>query len=71
MEKEPLKQSGRFKVFVYAIIFDILMLGGSWLAETYQLTIPTELMQRLAELVTGLVIAFIIGRSYRNTSSGG
>ncbi len=67
MEKERLKDSDRFKVFLHTAIFEVLLLGAGWASTTYGWEIPIDLLEKVALTVGGLAVTFIASRTYRNT----
>ena len=69
MEKEPLKESSRFKVFIVSNFLEILLLGSGWASATYGWEIPLDLLEKVAMTIGGLVVTFIASRTYRNTQS--
>jgi hypothetical protein len=62
--KETLWQSERFKAVVAAIILELLLI---LLGQT-NLGIDPELLKTVSQAIAGLVITFVLGRTYRNTS---
>lgn len=70
MEKEPLKESGRFKVLIGTVFFEGLMFLVGWGSDIYGWSIPKEFLQQVSMTIGGIVGAFILGRSYRNTPGG-
>lgn len=64
MEKEPLLDSERFKVFVSTIVLEILLFS----LPLFGLEVDLEFLTTLAGIIGGLAASFILGRSYRNTS---
>lgn len=68
-EKEPLGESGRFKVFVSAIVLEFFILIAGWALANFGLEIPLELLQEVALLIGGLAVTFITARTYRNTAA--
>lgn len=69
MEKEPLKESSRFKVFIASVIFETLLLGAGWASANYGWNIPTELLEQVSLVFGGLVVSFLFSRTYRNSAS--
>lgn len=65
MEKEPLRQSGRFRLIFSGIILEILVLATPQLG----LDIPVELLQTVALAIAGLLATLVHSRTQRNTSS--
>jgi hypothetical protein len=63
-EKEPLMQSGRFRLFVSGIILEVL----AAVAPQLGLQISDELLQTVAAGVAGLVAVMIYSRGQRNTA---
>lgn len=68
-EKEPLRESARFKVFVSAIVLEFFILIAGWALANFGLEIPLELLQEVALLIGGLAVTFITARTYRNTAA--
>ncbi len=64
--KEKLWQSERFKAVIAAIVLELVLL----LLGQLDLDIDTELLKTVSNAIAGLIIAFVIGRTYRNTSGG-
>lgn len=63
MEKEPLVKSERFKVALTGIILELLVL----FAPSLGVDADPSVLQVIAGSIAGLLMAFIAGRSYRNT----
>ncbi len=64
MEKEPLHQSGRFRIVVSGIVLEGLILVAPQLG----LEISQELLQTIAASIAGLLGMLVYARTQRNTS---
>lgn len=65
MEKEPLRESGRFRLIASGIILEVLVLGTPQLG----LDIPVELLQTVALSIAGLLATLVYSRTQRNTKN--
>lgn len=68
-EKEPLRESARFKVFVNTVVLELFILISGWGSANFGWQIPPELLQAVALLIGGLAVTFITARTYRNTAA--
>ncbi len=73
MTKEKLMDSARFKVALVTIIFEGLIAAFIPLAQAAgielsgeSLEAAKEVAQTVAQAVAGIIMAFVLGRSYRN-----
>lgn len=64
MEKEPLAQSARFRLFVSGIVLELLVV----LAPQLGLDVPADLLQTVAGGIAALVAMMIYSRGQRNSA---
>ncbi len=62
-EKEPLKDSGRMKLFVGGLLLEVLIA----VMPMTGLNIPLDVLEAVAYSAAGLVGAIILARTQRNT----
>jgi len=68
MQKEPLIQSDRFKLFITSGILETLILLTGIASAQFGWEISMELLESIALAIGGLAISsLIVGKSYRNT----
>ena len=65
IEKEPLWQSERFRVFLTGVVLELLIL----FVPSSGLDVDPEVLKTIAGGLAAMVLSLILGRSYRNTAT--